>query len=142
MVGLTDAQAGKIAKHLKLQESGPSYEAVRRTKRMSPLLWSHCSACCAGLESSLVLGTYTMMVSQSLSQHHSTLSRSRSTLSAIVPALASGAFLGVQLPKCLFHLEASPCCRSRCFPCRKTWRALPDLLLFRLRHHCMRIAPF
>ena len=30
MVGLTDAQAGKIAKHLKLAESGPSYEAVRK----------------------------------------------------------------------------------------------------------------
>lgn len=32
MVGLTDTQAGKIAKHLKLQEGGPSYEAVREGK--------------------------------------------------------------------------------------------------------------
>lgn len=27
--GLTDEQAGKIAAHLKLDEEGPSYEAVR-----------------------------------------------------------------------------------------------------------------
>ena len=28
MAGLTDAQAGKIAEHLKLSPDGPSYEAV------------------------------------------------------------------------------------------------------------------
>ncbi len=31
IVGLTDAQAGKIAEHLKLSPDGPSYEAVRET---------------------------------------------------------------------------------------------------------------
>lgn len=35
MVGLTDDQAGKIAKHLKLQEGGPSYEAVREQQTPS-----------------------------------------------------------------------------------------------------------
>ena len=35
MVGLTDDQAGKIAKHLKLQEGGPSYEAVRKQQTPS-----------------------------------------------------------------------------------------------------------
>lgn len=29
MTGLTNAQAGKIAEHLKLSSDGPSYEAVR-----------------------------------------------------------------------------------------------------------------
>ena len=35
MAGLTDAQAGKIAKHLKLSPDGPSYEAVRSPRCVS-----------------------------------------------------------------------------------------------------------
>lgn len=32
MTGLTDAQAGKIAEHLKLDKDGPSYEAVSQNQ--------------------------------------------------------------------------------------------------------------
>lgn len=40
MAGLTDAQAGKIAEHLKLSPDGPSYEAVRTMPRFVVYLFS------------------------------------------------------------------------------------------------------